>query len=151
MTTSYVNAVDEIFSLFNIAWSAEAPAIVGNGETPEIRWQGVEDENIPNFNKYWCRVSQQTVEEPQTSLAGNDGKRRYTTSGLIFVQLFCPKSDAQAMDKGRNLATVARNAFRGKTTSGKVWFRNARINELAPEDNAYRFNIIAEYEYDEIN
>lgn len=147
---NYGKAIDEMFSLFLEAWKAGAPEVLGLEEAPEIVWPG-QDGKLPDMTKYWCRVSQQTVLEEQTALADNEGKKRYTTSGLIFVQLFCPKSDASAMAKGKKLAPVARNAFRGKTTSGKVWFRRARIQELTPEDNAYRFNVVAEYEYDEIN
>lgn len=151
MTASYTQAVDAMFALFNVAWSAGAAAIVGS--VPQIRWQGVEGTSPPPVNGYWCRVSTQNVIEQQTThktgIAPNEN-RRYTSSGLLFVQLFCPMSDAQAMDKGRQLAMLARNAFRGKSTSNDVWFRNARINELSPEDNSYRFNIIVEYEYDDI-
>lgn len=148
MTTNYVQAIDEIFSLANAAFVANAAAIVGY--LPDIRWPGVAEAGTPDASKFWARVSQQTVLEEQTTLSGEDGKKRYTASGLVFVQLFCPFSDVAAMEKGRALAVMARNAFRGKTTSGKVWFRNARINELAPADGAYRFNVVTEYEYDEI-
>jgi len=149
MTTTYVEAIDQIFSLFNSAWVANSSAIAGY--VPEVRWPGVEETGTPDASKFWARVSQQTVLEEQATLSDNNGKRRYTADGLIFVQLFCPKSDVEAMDKGRKLAVIARNSFRGKTTSGKVWFRNARINELAPEESAYRFNVVAEYEYDEVS
>lgn len=148
MTTNYVEAIDEMFALANNAFAANSSAVVGY--VPDIRWPGVQEVGTPDASKFWARVSQQTVIEEQTTLADESGKRRYTASGLIFVQLFCPKADVAAMDKGRKLAVIARNAFRGKTTSGKVWFRNARINELEPEESAYRFNVVAEYEYDEI-
>lgn len=149
MTTNYVDAIDQMFSLFNSAWNAETMAIVGY--VPDVRWPGVEEPGTPDASKYWARVSQQTVIEEQSTISDDNGKRRYTASGLIFVQLFCPKSEAAAMENGRKLAIIARNSFRGKTTSGKVWFRNARINELAPEESAYRFNVVAEYEYDEVS
>lgn len=149
MTTNYVSAVDQMFALFNVAFSANAPAVVGY--MPDIRWQGINEGTTPNAAKYWCRVSQQTVIEEQTALADDNGKKRYTASGLIFVQLFCPIADVEASPKGRLLAVIARNAFRGKTTSGKVWFRNVRINELPNQESAVRFNVVAEYEYDEIS
>lgn len=147
--TNYVSAVDQMFALFNVAFLASAPAVVGY--VPDIRWQGINEGTKPDAAKYWCRVSQQTVIEEQTTLAGSDGKKRYTASGLVFVQLFCPIADVEASPKGRLLAVIARNAFRGKTTSGKVWFRNVRINELSNEESAVRFNVVAEYEYDEIS
>jgi hypothetical protein len=68
---------------------------------------------------------------------------------LLIIQVFCPRSDAQAMAKGRALAEVARDAFRGVDTGG-VWFRNVRINKLPPSEKYYIFNVISEYEYSEI-
>lgn len=149
MTTDYISAVDQMFALFNTAWLANSAALAGY--VPIVRWQGIEEAGTPDASKFWCRVSQQTVEEEQSTLRDDSGVRRYETTGLIFVQLFCPKSQVDALEIGRKLAVVARNAFRGKTTSGKVWFRNARIIELEPDSSAHRFNIVSEYEYDEIN
>lgn len=151
MTTTYADAIDAMFAKFRTAWIAATAAIVAY--VPEVRWPGVENPALPSTDVYWARVSQQTVIERQTTLSndvGEPGKKRYTTSGLIFVQIFCPKSDSRAMERGRALAVVARNAFRGHTASGVVWFRNAHVNELPPEELALRFNVVAEYEYDEL-
>ncbi len=144
---SYEAAIDEMFDAFNVAWLANSSAVASY--VPEVRWPGVEEPEIPEASKFWARVSQQTVDEGQSTLRNGDAGQRYTTDGLIFVQIFCPKSDSESMTKGRKLAIIARNAFRGHSTSGNVWFRNARINELSPEEKFYRFNVVAEYEYDE--
>lgn len=148
MTTTYPNAIDEMFAALRLPWNAQTTAIVGY--VPEIRWPGVEEPDKPELKKFWARVSTQTVLERQATFR-NGTDKRYTTDGLLFVQLFCPMSDKQAMDKGRRLAVVARNAFRGVETSSSIWFRNARINELSPDGKAYRFNIVTEYEYDELS
>lgn len=143
----YEEAIDEMFDAFNVAWLANSAAVAGY--VPEVRWPGVEEPEKPDASVYWARVSQQTVDEGQSTLRNGDAGQRYTTDGLIFVQVFAPKSDSEAMTILRRLAIIGRNAFRGHTTSGKVWFRNARINELPPEDKYYRLNVVAEYEYDE--
>lgn len=151
MTTTHSAARDEMNALFLAAWNAGAPAIASY--IPEIRWQGVQYRALPDGSKIWCRVTIETVFEEQTTLStceGKPGQKRYTASGLVFVQIFCPKSDTQAYTKGGKLAEVARNAFRGKSTPGKVWFRNARINELAPEELYERYNVVTEFEYDEL-
>ena len=143
---------NEIFALFNAAWEANTAAIVGY--VPEVRWQGVQERDLPESSKFWVRVSKQTVFEEQATLStceGKPGQKKYTASGLVFVQLFCPKSNAQAVELGQKLAKVARNAFRGKTTPGKIWFRNARINDGIPPEELYeRFNVVTEFEYDEL-
>jgi len=143
---TYEEAIDEIFSIFKINWEANSAAVVGY--TPEVRWYGVEKPKTPPMDKFWARVSQQTVTDEQSTLR-NGECTRYTTDGLVFVQLFCPKSDSEGMEKGRKLAMLARDAYRGNATSGKVWFRNARIKELSSKKDMYRLNVVAEYEYDE--
>ena len=151
MTIEFDQARDEIFTLFNTAWQAETGAVAGY--VPEIRWQGVEYRDTPDGSKFWARVTKDTVLEEQTTLStceGKPGQKRYTASGLVFVQIFCPKSNTQAFAIGQKLAKIARNAFRGKTTPGKIWFRNVRINELDPEELYYRFNVVTEFEYDEL-
>lgn len=145
--TNYEAAIDEMFAQFRIPWEANSAAVAGY--VPEVRWPGVEEIDPPDASKYWARVSQQTVDEQQTTLRNGEFAKRYTADGLVFVQIFCPKSDAESMTTGRRLATIARNAFRGQSTSGNVWFRNARIKELEPEAKFYRFNVVTEYEYDE--
>jgi hypothetical protein len=149
--TTYSQAIDDMFTLFRMAWNAGAAVVVGS--VPAIRWEGVQEPSIPPVDAYWCRVSTQQVAEPQSSFKTGiapDANRRYTAIGVLFVQIFCPMSEAQAMEKGRLLAELARNAFRGKETANQVWFRNVRIQRLAPEQNYYRFNVVAEYTYDDI-
>lgn len=142
---------DEINALFFKAWKAETAAIVGY--VPNIYWQGVQPRETPPSNKFWARVSKQTVFEQQATLSTCEGKpyqRKYTADGLIFIQLFCPKSETRAFEFGQQLAKIARNAFRGKVTDGRIWFRNVRINELEPEELYLRFNIVCEFQYDEL-
>ena len=81
---------------------------------------------------------------------GVNGQKRYTASGLVFAQIFSPRSASNGFEKGIALGEVAKKAFRGKTTPGKIWFRNVRLNELEPEDSFYRLNVVAEFEYDEL-
>lgn len=144
-------ARDEIFELFNAAWTANTPGVLVY--VPKVYWQGVEERDKPEGDKYWCRLSKDNVFEEQATLSnceGIPGQKRYTASGLVFVQIFCPKQVGLAFENGQRLAKIARNAFRGKATPGKIWFRNVRINELPPEDQWYRFNVVAEFEYDEL-
>lgn len=151
MTLEYDAARDEMFALFLTAWNANTTALVGY--VPEVRWQGKEDGTKPDRSKFWARVSIQSVLEQQATLSNcvvEQGKKKYESAGLVFVQLFGPKAVATAYDDLQKLAKVARNAYRGKTTPGNVWFRNVRINTLGPEELFYRLNVVAEYEFDEL-
>ena len=65
-----------------------------------------------------------------------------------MIQLYCPKSILNSKDKGRQLATIAKNAYRG--IQSDVYFKNARIIDVDPEELYYRFNVIVDYSFDEI-
>jgi hypothetical protein len=140
MSTTYPEAIDEIFSHFNNSLSSKASEIIG--EAPICFWQG-KTEIKPDSSKFWLRISQQTVLERMETLA--NPVKRYQTSGLVFIQIFCPKIALNSFYTGRLLAELCRNIFRGRTDN--VWFKNSRIKELGPEDSYYRFNVISEYEY----
>lgn len=150
MPTTYNAAVDTMFGLFKSAWDTGAAVIVG--EVPEVRWQNVPETTKPDPAKYFARVSQQPVTSRQSSLSncvGEPQQRRYETAGVLFIQLFFPKTDDQAADRGRQLSVLARAAYRGKTVGG-IEFKNVRINELSPQESWFRANVIAEYEFDEL-
>ena len=145
-------AVKEMEALFNTAWQANSGAVFGY--VPAIEWHGKETKDKIDRLKVWARFSTQNVFEEQATLSAcvdEPFKRRFNGSGLIFVQLFLPKTVANALIKGRTLAKVARNAFRAKKTDGGVVFYNVRINDdIAPEEMFYRINVVAEYDYDEL-
>lgn len=152
MPTFYTQAVDEMNKLFNDAFAA--PNIVSLiGYKPEIFWYGNEREGLPSSDKFWVRHSVQNVLEEQSSLSeceGAVGKKLYDSSGVIIIQFFCPKSTANSLEKGRKLAMIARNAYRGNGTPNGVWFRNARVVDVPDEKPWYRLNVVIEYEFSEI-
>lgn len=145
MSADYDEATDEMFALVAAGWQASLSIVT---PIPELRWPA-DTSAIPDPSQYWARVSRQTVLERQATF--RNGVKRYVTSGLIFVQVFAPVSEANGWEKGSKLAKLARNIFRGAETSSSVWFRNARINELTADRGAHRFNVVAEFEYDELS
>jgi hypothetical protein len=151
MPMPYPQAIDEMFAQFRAAWNAGAGAVAGS--IPEIRWPGLEKAGNQATDVYWCRVSQQGVDEYQTGFSNGalpGSNRRYTAYGLIFIQLFAPIADAEALEKLRLLAQLARDAYRGKQTPGGAVFNHCRIRELDPEEMWQRINVIVEYEFDMI-
>jgi hypothetical protein len=149
-TTTYPAAVDAMFAMVLADWSANAPGIVGTTGVPEVRWQGVENPNSPAVGTYWLRVTEQIVIESQTSLAGGDGRKRYTSQGVIFSQVFVPVSDPAAYTRGRVLSEMCRNTFRKREPNDLVWFRNAKITPVGLTTGWYQFNISATFQFDEI-
>lgn len=152
MTAEFDVAVKEMETLFNTAWQTNAGSVFGY--VPAIEWFGKETKDKVDRTKVWARFSTQNVIEEQATLSACVDEpfvRRWNGSGLIFIQLFLPKTVANAVIQGRKLAKVARNAYRGKKTDGGVTFHNVRINDnLDPEEQFYRINVVAEYDYDEL-
>lgn len=151
MIADYSAAVSEMQKLFKAAWLANSGAIFGY--VPAIEWYGLESLGKADRSKVWVRFSTDNVFEEQATLStcvDVPFQRRYNGSGLVFIQLFLPKSVDNAVPLGRRLAQVARNAFRGKKTEGGVTFYNTRINDVPPEELFYRFNVVSEYDYDEL-
>lgn len=147
----YYSAVDSILSKILESFNIIAPPIVGY--LPQIQWPNVEKQENVDGSKFWVRVSYQTVSSPQTSLSvcvGAIGKKSYTNTGLLTIQVFAPKSLAESNDILKRLSMAIRNSFRSSGANGGIWFRNPRIIELSQEELFYRNNVIIEYRFDEL-
>lgn len=142
--TDYYNATDEMFGHVTDAWADVTMSVVGY--LGDLRYAGKEIATVADKRKHWARVSTQTVREHQTAFG--DRAKRYTTRGLLFVQLFSPKLDPNGADQGRQIAEGMKNCFRGKQTASSVLFQNARIQELQSDDDSFRWNVVTEYQYD---
>jgi hypothetical protein len=123
--------------------------------TPQLmKWYGREGAAKVDRAKVWVRFSTQHVDDEQKTLStcvGEPFQRRWEGAGLIFIQIFLPKTVTNAVPLGRKLAQVAKLAFRKKKTSGGVTFPRVRINDNLPaEELFYRMNVVAEYEFSEL-
>lgn len=150
---SPADAEDALNAVINTALTDPAvTTLLGQFGPLVLLWDGIEKAFPPNGQQYWIRVSHQSIISPQTTLNGCvPGQRRFTTSGLTFLQLFAPTADKQYGRKALLLATIARDCLRTARLD-TVLVRNARINKLtAPlENDQYRLNVVAEHEYDEL-
>lgn len=151
MTATYQTATDDMYGCITAAWK-NSP-FTFKGVDAELRINGIGDNHKMTGDVYWGRLSRRTVISRQATLStcvGAPGQVRYMESGLLFVQLFGPRSDTQSPNIMAAMAQVLRNALRRKNTHNGVWFRNARINELTEEEKFNRMNVVAEFHYDEI-
>lgn len=142
---------EAMYEHFTNVWNDLVPQTGSFAYVPEIRYQG----NIygePDRSKYWCRLSTVTIRAEQATLAtdvGDPGKRRYKVRGLIFAQIFAPRQEMGAWENASKLAKVAQTAFRNYPSQLNVWFNNATIENLEPEDNWVRWNCSASFTFDE--
>lgn len=144
----FVDARSEICAGFDAFWQTNASGIVGY--VPQIRFPRIVYVDPIDPSVHWGQMSIQSVAASQRAFCAYGSGKKYQEDGLVFVQLFAPRSEVEAAEEQDRFAQIARAAFRGKSLPGKIWFRNARINDLDPEDEMLRLNVVAEYEYNEI-
>jgi len=145
------DATNEMFGRYATAIATVNPSIINY--VPITYYQGKKVDEKPDTSKYFCRVSQATVMEEQRTLTTDcfaPGFKRFGVDGILCVQIFCPKSDARAWERGRAMAKIVRDAYRRNVAGDSIVYRRSRIVELSPELECLRLNVIAEYEYDEI-
>lgn len=93
----------------------------------------------------WARVSISDVEGEAVSLVGAAGGRRYETNGLLTVELYALSGSGRSA--AQQLGEAVLNAYRGKDTSGGVFFRRERVVDVGPDGPWWHVNALIEYRY----
>lgn len=125
---------------------AAALAVLGVEIAVQLRYGGV-SEPEPDDGVYWARVSRQTVDEAQETLRNGLEQRRFKTEGLVFIQLFGPRSDSKALANLDQIAELIRNDFR-TYQDADLEFTNPMIaDNVQPEANWQRANVVSNYTY----
>lgn len=158
MPSSPSQARDESARLFTEAFAPAAEVIVG--VPVEIRYQGVlhaisgQPLKAVDPSKYWVRFSMRGVLSRASAFVLDDepipSQMEFETNGLAFVQVFAPMIEVNGFAQGLLLAELAQAIFRRTETPSGVVFNNVRINELDDDTKAYRWNVIAEYQFSEV-
>jgi len=145
MTVAYPKQYAEMFTFVDDFNDREALNIFGY--KPDILWPMVTSNKNQPVELAFMRVSVQTVIERQITLRKEH--RRFETQGILFIQLFLPRSDAQSSAKGYTWSRAVRDEFRRANLPTDTIFRNARVNEIPAEAKYYRLNVVVEYQFDE--
>ncbi|MCC6271126.1 MAG: hypothetical protein IT190_07600 [Microbacteriaceae bacterium] len=119
---------------------------------PEIKWDNVELTKLNDNGVHWMRFSSQNHLKTQASFTGGRVDAvgtHYTTKGLIRVEIYLSKSGYQTEDAD-NLNLIVERCFVQANSPCGVWFRNAMIVDLDPEENFFRSSVLTEYEYDSV-
>lgn len=112
-------------------------------------WEGTAGDKPPDGPQVaWARGGVRHFLRRQATLSGSTGTRLYTSTGLLLVSLFTPTG--KGLGEADRLAVLFRNAVEGVSTSGGVWFRNARTTEMGLDGSWWRTDVSADFEYDEI-
>lgn len=102
---------------------------------------------FPPQTASWARVSISDTDQGRPPpLVGEPQNRRYTTDGILTVELYALAGNGRAAAQA--LAETVLGAFRGQSTAGGVTFRRERPNDVGPDGPWYHINVIVEYRYD---
>ncbi len=148
MTSTLLNARDEMLELFRAAW-------LGSPESASVlviypdTLADVPKGNDSNRNPIpWARVSVNHYTGTQASLSGDTGRRRWRRTGDVIVQIFTPFGTGLSLSD--RLSMIALAAFEGQSTPSGVWFRGVRSEEIGQDGSWFQANVIAEFTYDEV-
>lgn len=154
MSTTPQNARKLILAHIGAVWADKAPAIVAPLATPEMRYQGLEKGALPGSTKFWARSSTQLATTRQSAhIMTNDpggSPVEFSTAGVVMIQIFAPMTEKGSYAKGELLAEAAQCMFMATELAQGIWFRNPRINELVPDGTWYRWNVIADFQFNQV-
>ena len=138
MTLTITQARDEMSALFKETWDAAGYTVF---------WDDV-GQPQPTSRTPWARFTIRHGDGFQATLANVSGVRRFRRQGTIFMQLFGPAKEG--LSELDDMTQVSMRAYEGKTTPGGAWFRNARLQEIGVDGNWQQFNVLVDFEYDEV-
>jgi len=154
MSTTPQLARKSIFALIGACWADKAPALVAPKAAPVMRYHGDEKGALPGSDKYWARAGTQLADTRQSAhIMTNDpggSPVEFSTAGVVIVQVFAPMSETGSYAKGELLAELAQGMFMATETSSGVWFRRPRINELPNDGTWHRWNVIADFQFNQV-
>jgi hypothetical protein len=115
----------------------------------EMRWDGKVESTPPPSDENWARTTVRHATGEQGSLASDTGKRVWTRTGTLTVQVFAALSKG-GLDVARVIAQALQDGVQGVSSSGCVWFRNATVNEIGVDKSWYNVNFTAFFTYDDV-
>lgn len=128
---TYEEARDEILTVFHNAWGARKA--VYTDIPSEIPTSGV-----------WARPTLRHDSGGQGSLAGDQGKIQYDNGGVLFIQIFTPIG--QGSNETYTLSQMLVSAYRAYKHPN-LWFRNIRMQEVPSNGSFQQHNVMADFEY----
>ena len=140
-------ARDSIFAQFRSYWDQAAYGVLGL--IPTVLWQGQENSSPPSNQEPYARATVLHTAGRQATLAGPGGAR-WERRGVCLIQCFGPVQGGKGLTLAERMATVAKDAFEGKSTPEGVWFRNCRQIDIGSADGWFQINVAADFQYDEV-
>lgn len=122
----------------------ELNAIVrDNLSVDKILWPDVLEE--PPSSGSWARVV--IIHEDNRQVTFGE-VRRWRTFGCLHIQIFTPLGDGLSLSDA--LAIEVCSSLRGVTTASGVLVRGANAREIGSDGAFYQTNVVADFEFDEL-
>lgn len=156
MATTLPFASDAILGRFKAQWDADTPALMGSDPVPVIVYEPTEADLKPHprdTGKPWARITIRHADATRRSFNRDAaGKGKYQRDGLVWVQIFTPRTGAASYLLAQNLAMVAQKAFEGKRAAGDaINFTKAALLDQPPEGSFWRYDIKGEFYWEEVH
>lgn len=103
--------------------------------------------SAPGSETVWARATIRHATGRQASLAGENGPRRYSRGGTVFIQVFAPVGDGSKA--GYEAAQLVVNAYQA-ARHPNIWFRDVRMNEVGKDGAFEQLNVLATFSYDDV-
>lgn len=140
MSLTFSQANDELLATVKAAYDS----ISGD---KEIYWESVAGDRATD-NRRFFQVFVRHRTGQNAGFPSASGSSKYRRDGDVTIQCF--HTVGYGLSDSYVDAKVFADAFEGKSTSGGIWFRNVRINEVGRDGQFNQLNLIAEFVYDEI-
>jgi len=135
----------EVYAGFKTAWDTYTPSITG-GTVPPVRYDGERSITRPLPAVTWVEARSRLDDASQISLANDTGIRLFKRSGKVELSIRVPTTQTF----GALLVDVAKQSFQGQVTPGGVRFRNVRAIEVGLDGPWFQWDVVADFEYDEL-
>ena len=138
ITGGLTQARDETLAVVQAALPGDVSVVIWEDELQDV------DPDVVSAD-----VNMQHLDGDQASFSPEPGRRRWESEGVLRVRIRVPAA-AGGLTKLDELATLVRDALRGATTPGGVWFQNVVAREVPPKDRKSQTDVTARFRYQEI-
>ncbi|QBQ71180.1 tail terminator protein [Shewanella phage S0112] len=138
--TTLNQARKAIYNRFIAAWGSTTEFVL----YPEVYKGGDE-----TADQEWVAVSTRHLPTPPATL-GRKTTRRFTRSGIIFIQVFTPRNIGTS--RIEELCEIAKEIFEGVRFDG-VWTNQVTISEEDPDASAQKnlyYLVQCQFNYEEV-
>lgn len=138
--------IDDVQGYFKSEWDDATFTILGS--VPDIFWErDTANPGPPTRGSVYAKLRILHTGGGQRSL-GERGNRIFTRQCTLFIQLFFPLKQLEAVS--REVVANAVSILEGNATPLGISFLHVVPTEVGQSEGLYQINVTADFEYDEV-